>query len=105
MLQQSFPGKLSHALDVQQLAVPIANLASLTVISHRKSVSFVSNLLYQVKCWRVPVKHDWIVFLPVEIEDLFSLGDRCQWLVRNSQRFERLCCRVQLAYAAVDQDQ
>ena len=51
------------------------------------------------------VEHDRIVFLSVDVDDFFSLGDRGQRLVDDLQRFERFGGGVELPEAAVDQDQ
>ena len=54
---------------------------------------------------RMMVENDGIVFLSVDVNDLFALGDGGERLVDDFERFERLRRGVQLAEAAVDQDQ
>src|SRR3954465_4562439 len=51
------------------------------------------------------VQDDRIVFLPVDVDDLFTFRDRSEWLVRDLQRLQSLRRGVQLANAAIDQDQ
>ena len=51
------------------------------------------------------VEHDGLVFLAVEVEDFFLLGDAGEGLVDDGERFEGFGGGVELADAAVDQDQ
>ncbi len=51
------------------------------------------------------VERDRFVFLSVDVDDLFALGDGGQRLVDDLERLECLRGGVQLAEAAVDQDQ
>ena len=72
---------------------------------HGEAVSFVAHYLNQMQHRRKLVEHDRLVFLPVDVDPFFALGDRGQRLIGNSQRFQRLRGGVQLAQAAVDQNQ
>src|SRR6202051_3437150 len=51
------------------------------------------------------VENDWLIFLPVNVNDLFSLGDGREWLVDDLQCFKRLGDGMQLPKAAIDQYQ
>src|ERR1022692_1060049 len=51
------------------------------------------------------VEHYRVVFLSVDVDDLFSLGDSGQRLVDDFKRFEGLGSGVELSEAAVDQHQ
>src|SRR5579862_9545868 len=66
---------------------------------------FVTDALHQMEHGRAAVEHDGIVFLSIEVDDLFALGDGRQRLAGEAQLFERRCRGVQLAEAAVDEDE
>ena len=51
------------------------------------------------------VEHDGIVFLSVDVNDFFALGDGGQRLVDDLESFQRFGRGVELAEAAVDQNQ
>jgi hypothetical protein len=51
------------------------------------------------------VENDGVVFLSVDVDDLFALGDGGERLVDDFERFERLGGGVELSQAAVDQHQ
>src|SRR5258708_31302472 len=51
------------------------------------------------------IEYHRLVFLSVDINDFFSLGDRSQWLVRDLQCFERFGRGGKFAETAVDEDQ
>ena len=51
------------------------------------------------------VEHYGLVFLSVDVDDFFALGDRGQRLVDDFERFERLGGGVELSQAAIDQHQ
>ena len=51
------------------------------------------------------IEHHRVIFLPVDVDDLFAFRNGCKRLIDNLNGFERLCGRVQLPKAAVDQNQ
>ena len=61
--------------------------------------------LHEMEHGRAAVENDGLVFLPVEVDDLFFLGDGGERLRGEAERFK--CCGggVQLAKAAVDEDE
>ena len=88
-----------------QFVGTIAHLAAFAMERDREAVGFVADQLYQVQHRIVVIEDDRIVLLSVDVDDLFALSDRSQRLAGDLQRFERLRRSVQLADAAVDEDQ
>src|SRR5208283_5318417 len=70
-----------------------------------EAMGFVADHLHQVQDGRMMVENYRVVFLSVDVDDLFSLGDGGERLVDNFERFERLGSGVELSEAAVDQHQ
>src|SRR5882762_10998476 len=70
---------------------------------HGEAMSFIADHLNQMEHRRMMVEHDRIVFLSVDVDDLFALGDRSKREVDDLEGLERLCCRVKLPDAAIDQ--
>ena len=70
-----------------------------------KAVGFVANGLNQMENGRMAVELDGLVFLTVDVEDLFFFGDASERLVDDGQRFEGFGGGVKLTDAAVDEDQ
>jgi hypothetical protein len=54
---------------------------------------------------RVAIENDGLVFLAVKIDDFFALGDGGQRLASQAKRFEGFGGGVQLAEAAIDEDE
>ncbi len=100
--QQLCRGLLPNSRNSSQLASQSPGVAARAVEGHRKAMSFVAHQLHQVQHRRKLIEHDGFVFLPVNVNPLFALGDRRQRLVGDPERFERLRGRVQLSDAAVD---
>ncbi len=61
--------------------------------------------LDQVQDRRAAVEHDRLVFVAVKVDDFFLLGDRCQRLRGEAERLQCFGRGVQLAEAAVDEDE
>src|ERR1700690_323423 len=72
---------------------------------YRKTVGLVANELNQMQDRRMVIKHDRIIFLPVDVDDFLALGDRGQRLVDNFQSLERFGRGVELAESAIDQNE
>src|SRR3984893_2742073 len=70
-----------------------------------EAMSFVADHLYEMQDRRMMIENHGLVFLSVDINNLFSLGDRSQRLVDDFERFECLRGCVKLSDAAVDQHQ
>src|ERR1051326_712177 len=72
---------------------------------YRKAMGFIADKLYQMQYWRMMIEHYRLVLLPVDVDNLLALGDRSQRLIDNFKRVQSLSCGMQLAQAAVNQDQ
>src|SRR5580658_3983716 len=97
------PGRaFSYTGDFQQFGRTIAHLAAFAMESQGETVSFVADELDQVQHRRMVVERDRIFFLSIDVENLFALGDSCERLINDLERFQRLGGGVQLAQAAVD---
>ncbi len=70
-----------------------------------KRWDLVADLLDEVQDGRAAVEDDGVGLLPVDVDDLFALGDGGERLQRDADGFERLVGGVKLAEAAVDQDE
>jgi hypothetical protein len=95
----------ADAGDVAEGGFGLALGAAEAVEGDGEAMGLVADLLDQVEDRVVAVELDGLVFLAVEVEDLFLFGDAGERLVDDSQRFEGFGGGVELADAAVDQDQ
>ena len=105
MFNQSLPHPRPNPGNIKQLRLAVAHGSALAMIADGKSVAFIANHLHQVQHRRAPVKHNGLVLGPVEVDHLFTLGNRYQRLRREPQRLERVGGCVQLPESAVNQDQ
>ena len=85
--------------------VAVAHLAALAVVGDGEAVALVADLLDQVQHGRAAVEDHGLVLLPVDVDDLFALGDGGERLQGDAELFERSVRGVQLAEAAVDEDE
>ena len=79
--------------------------AALAVEGDGETVRLVANLLDEVQQRRMARQADRLVFLPEHVEDFLFLGDGGDGLVDDFEFLEGFGGGVQLAEAAVDQDQ
>src|SRR5258708_5394197 len=105
MLQQSLPGAFAYAGNFQQFGFTIAHLAAFAMERDGKTVRFVAYHLHQMKYWRVAVEDHGLVFLAVDVNDLFFLSDGRQRLVGDLQSFQSFGRGVKLAESTVDEYQ
>ena len=70
-----------------------------------ETVGLVADRLDEVEDGVVAVELDGLVFLAVEVEDFFFFGDAGEGLVDDGEGFEGFGGGVELADAAVDEDQ
>jgi hypothetical protein len=63
----------------RRLSLPFA--ATQAVKRHRKAVRLITNLLNQMQHRRMMIQHARLIFLPVDIQDLFAFRDARQGLV------------------------
>src|SRR5580704_15377343 len=105
MLDKAGAGARADAGDVEQLGLAVADFAALAVVGDGEAVRLIADALDEVQDGRAAVEDDRIVLLPVEVDDLFSLCNRREWLRREAEFFKRRCRRVELTEAAVDEDE
>ena len=86
VFQQSARCARAYAGNFQQFGGAVAHLATLAMKGHGKAVGLIANELNQVQHWRVMIERDRIFFLPVDVKNLFTLGDRGQRLIDDLQR-------------------
>src|SRR5215472_3367671 len=86
-------------------AVGLALATALPVESDGEAMRFVANLLDQMQYGGVALQNDGFVLLAENEEDLVFLGDAGHGLIDDLERLERLGSGVQLADAAVDEDE
>ena len=103
---QEFLGEFgADAGDFGECGFGLALAAALAVESDGEAVGFVADLLDEMQDRRMMVEDNRFIFLAEDIEDLFFFGDARERLIDNLQRVERVGCGMELADAAVDQDQ
>ena len=75
------------------------------MIADGEAVALVADELDEMQDRRAAVEDDGLVFVAVEIDDFFALGDGGERLRREAEGFEGFGGGVELAEAAVDEDE
>jgi hypothetical protein len=75
------------------------------MIADGETVTLVADELDQMQNWRAAVENYGLLLVAVKIDDFFALGDGSERLRREAEGFERLGSGVQLAQAAIDEDE
>jgi len=75
------------------------------MIADGEAMALVADELDEMENRRAAVEDDGLVFVAVEIDNFFALGDGGQWLAGETERFEGFGGGVELAQAAVDEDE
>ena len=101
--EEALAGLRADAGDVQELRIAVAHGAALAMIADGEAMAFVANELHEMEHGRAAVENDGLVFVAVEVDDFFALGDGGQRLRREAERFESFGGGVKLAEAAVDE--
>src|SRR6185437_4601396 len=73
--QEFSRGLLPNARNGRQRSAHAASASAQPMESHRKSVSLVANLLNHMQYGRAVLQSDRIVLSPVNVQNLFALGD------------------------------
>jgi len=102
--EQSLRSFWPDAGNFEQGGRGLSFASALTVEGYGEAMRFVPDLLNEMKNWRVAVESDWFVFLAVDVENFFFLGNAGERLVDDLERVESLGGGVELADTAVDQD-
>ena len=75
-------GLRADAGDGEQFGVAVAHLAALAMVGDGEAMGLVADALDEMQHRRAAVEDDGLVFLAVEVDDLFALGDggeRLRW--------------------------
>ena len=89
----------------KQLRIAVAHGAALAMVADGEAMAFVADELDEMQNGRAAVENDRLVFVSVEINDFFFLGDGSQGLRGEAERLQRVGRGVKLAEAAVDEDE
>jgi hypothetical protein len=103
--EQALASLGAYAGDVEEFGVAVAHGAALAVVTDGEAVALVANELDEMEYGGTAVKDDGLVFVAVEVDDFFALGDGGQGLRREAEGFERFGSGVQLAQAAVNENE
>jgi len=95
----------AYAGDVEEFAVSIPHGAALAVITDGEAVALVADELDEMKDGGAAVKDDGLVFVAVEVDDFFLFCDGGERLAGEAEGFEGFSGGVELAEAAIDEDQ
>ena len=105
MAEQLLRGALADAGHVQQRGLALTRAAAAAMEGDSKAMRFVADELDELENGRMAVELNRVLFLAEDVEDFLAFGDGGQGLIDDAERFEGLGCGVELADAAVDQDQ
>jgi hypothetical protein len=105
VLEEALAGDGAYAGDGVEFAGAVAHLAAFAVVGYGEAVGFVADLLDDVEDGAAAVEDDGVVLLAVDVDDLFALGDGGQRLGGEADLVEGVGGGVELAEAAVDQDE
>jgi hypothetical protein len=75
VFEETACGGFSDSWNLAQFGGAVADLAALAMEGYSEAVGFVANHLHQMQDGRMMVENDRIIFLAVDVDDLFSLGD------------------------------
>ena len=95
----------AYAGDVEEFGGAVAHGAALAVIADGEAVALVADELDEMQHGRAAVEDDGLVFVAVDVDDFFFLGDGGEGLRGEAEGFEGVGGGVELAEAAVDEDQ
>lgn len=103
--EEALAGLGAYAGNVEQLGGAVAHGAALAVVADGEAVALVANHLDEVQHGRAAVEDDGLVLVAVEVDDLFFFGDGSEGLRGEAELFEGVGGGVELAEAAVDEDE
>ena len=73
--QQPLARACAYARNLQQLRIAVAHLAALAMVADSEAVALVADDLHHVQHGRAAVEHDGLVFVAVDVDHFFALGD------------------------------
>ena len=103
--QQLLRRARANAGNIFKACLNRALRAALAVKTDGKSVSFVADLLDQMKDRRMAFQADGLILLPEDVDDFLLLGNAGDGLIDDFQLFQRRRGRMELAEAAVNENQ
>lgn len=103
--EQALAGLRAYAGNVQQLGVAIPHGPALPVIADGETMALIANQLDKMEHGTAAVEDDGLVFVAVEIDDFFLLGDGGERLRGEAEGLERLGRGMELTQAAIDEDE
>ena len=103
--EEALAGLRAYAGDVEELGVAVAHGAALAMIADGEAMALVADELDEMQDRRAAVEDDGLVFVAVDVDDFFALGDGGQGLDGEAEGFESFGGGVELAEAAVDEDE
>src|ERR1700722_13128542 len=78
---------------------------ALPMKAHSEAVRFITNLLDQMKNWRVAFQPNGLILLAKYVDNLLLFRDARDGLVDDFQLFKSRARRVELPDSAIDQNQ
>ena len=105
VFEEALAGAGAYTGDGVELAVAVAHLAAFAVVGDGKAVGFITDLLHEVEDGGAAVEDYGVVLLALDVDDLFLLRDGGEGLEGDAQFGQGVCCGVELAEAAIDQDE
>jgi hypothetical protein len=103
--EKPLAGLRAYAGDIEKLGVAVAHGAALAMIADGEAVALVADELDEMEDRGAAVEDDGLVFVAVYVNNFFALGDGGEWLRGQPQGFESFGGGVELAEAAVDEDE
>ena len=105
MLDEALASAGAYAGDGVEFGLAVADLAAFTVVGYGEAVGFVTDLLHEMEDGGATVKYDGVVLLSEDIDDFFFFCDAGEGLEGDSDFCEGGVGGVELAEAAIDEDE
>jgi hypothetical protein len=103
--EETLAGLAAYAGDVEEFGVAVPHGAALAVVADGEAMALVADHLDQVQDGGMAIEDDGLVFVAVEVDDFFFFGDGGEGLRGEAEGFEGVGGSVELAEAAVDEDE
>src|ERR1700754_2972102 len=87
VLQQALTRSWPDSRNLIELTHTVAHLAAFAMVTNREAMRFITNLLDHVQHGAAAIKHHGLIFLPVDVDNFFALGDGSQRLRGESKFF------------------
>lgn len=97
VLEQALSGAGAYAGDGVEFAFAVADFAAFAVVGDGEAVGLVADLLDEVEDGGAAIEDDGVVFLAVNVDDLFAFGDGGEGLEGDAEFGEGVGGGVELA--------